>query len=154
MTEAEVTQEARNAAAALYLEQQCGDLPHSEYDKMTANSIREGLCDHWPCVRAIQAAEQRGMERERERCPDEDWFEEVIDDSLEMDWKPRDAAKWIVARWEERWYPEDATPATVQSVAAMSACPKCGLKAETLMHPFCTHEACPVRQAIRQGEQA
>ena len=28
---------------------------------------------------------------------DEDWLEEVISDSLDMDWRPRDAAKAIVA---------------------------------------------------------
>jgi hypothetical protein len=34
-------------------------------------------------------------------APDEDWLEEVISDSLEMDWRPRDAAKAIIARWSE-----------------------------------------------------
>ena len=29
---------------------------------------------------------------------DEDWFEEVISDSLDMDWHPRDAARLIMAR--------------------------------------------------------
>ena len=34
-------------------------------------------------------------------APDEDWLEEVISDSLDMDWRPRDAAKAIIARWSE-----------------------------------------------------
>lgn len=40
------------------------------------------------------------------QCPDEDWFEEIISDSLEMDWRPRDAARAIVRHWESRWYPK------------------------------------------------
>lgn len=40
------------------------------------------------------------------QCPDEDWFEEIISDSIDMDWRPRDAARAIVRHWESRWYPE------------------------------------------------
>lgn len=29
----------------------------------------------------------------------------------------------------------------------MTACPKCGLEAKTLLHGFCTHKECPVRNA-------
>ena len=29
---------------------------------------------------------------------DEDWLEETISDSLDMDWRPRDAAKLIISR--------------------------------------------------------
>lgn len=31
-------------------------------------------------------------------------------------------------------------------VMAMSECPQCGLKAETLEHRFCTQEPCPVNR--------
>lgn len=34
---------------------------------------------------------------------DEDWFAEVISDSLEMDWRPRDAARLIVERMAEQF---------------------------------------------------
>jgi hypothetical protein len=27
-------------------------------------------------------------------------------------------------------------------------CPKCGLKAKTLLHRFCTHQQCPVREML------
>jgi len=39
-------------------------------------------------------------------CPDEDWFEQVISDTIDMDWRPRDAAKAIVRDWASRWYPD------------------------------------------------
>lgn len=42
----------------------------------------------------------------KQDCPDEDWFEEVISDTLDMDWRPRYAAKEIVRRWNEHWLPE------------------------------------------------
>lgn len=32
---------------------------------------------------------------------DEDWLEEVISDSLDVDWRPRDAARAIMARLGE-----------------------------------------------------
>ena len=41
-------------------------------------------------------------------APDEDWFEEVIGDSLDMDWTARDGARAIVRRWPERWYKDGA----------------------------------------------
>ena len=56
------------------------------------------------------------QEAQLKACPDEDWFEEVISDSLEMDWRPRDAAKAIVSRWSEAWYPEGTrTPDSVNA---------------------------------------
>lgn len=34
------------------------------------------------------------------------------------------------------------------SVLNRAECPKCGLKAETLLHRFCTHAPCPIRDAL------
>jgi endogenous inhibitor of DNA gyrase (YacG/DUF329 family) len=31
-------------------------------------------------------------------------------------------------------------------------CPKCGLEAKTLLHPFCTHKECPVRDALKNQQ--
>jgi hypothetical protein len=35
-------------------------------------------------------------------APDEDWLTDVIDDSLDMDWTGRVAARAIIAAWEKR----------------------------------------------------
>lgn len=56
-----------------------------------------------------------------ETIPDEDWFEEIISDTLDMDWRPRDAAKAIVRRWNERWYPESSPSQPTGSDTPMEA---------------------------------
>lgn len=35
---------------------------------------------------------------------------------------------------------------TPEQVGKMTSCPKCGLEAKTMLHPFCTHAECPVRR--------
>ena len=35
---------------------------------------------------------------------------------------------------------------TPEHVGEMTSCPKCGLEAKTMLHPFCTHAECPVRR--------
>ena len=43
------------------------------------------------------------MSEELKPCPfDEDELEEIISDSLDMDWRPRDAARAIIAAWNTR----------------------------------------------------
>jgi hypothetical protein len=37
----------------------------------------------------------------------------------------------------------------MDDVGKMTACPKCGLDAKSLLHPLCTHKKCPVRDAFR-----
>lgn len=37
-------------------------------------------------------------------------------------------------------------------VLKLSECPKCGLEAKSLLHPFCTHKGCPIKAAIRERE--
>ena len=37
--------------------------------------------------------------RMKEALLDEDWLEEIIADSVDMDWRPRDAAKLIIERF-------------------------------------------------------
>lgn len=36
-------------------------------------------------------------------------------------------------------------------VKLMTSCPKCGLEAKTLLHRFCTHKECPVRDAVSKS---
>jgi hypothetical protein len=39
-------------------------------------------------------------------------------------------------------------------IATATECPKCGLQAKTLLHRFCTHKACPVREALAAKKAA
>lgn len=40
----------------------------------------------------------------------------------------------------------------VENVLKMTSCPKCGLEAKTLLHPFCLHKQCPVRDATNASK--
>lgn len=35
-------------------------------------------------------------------------------------------------------------------IKTATECPKCGLEAKTLLHRFCTHAACPVREGLKE----
>jgi hypothetical protein len=37
---------------------------------------------------------------------------------------------------------------TNNDIRKASECPKCGLKADTLLHPFCQDQDCPVLKAL------
>lgn len=39
-------------------------------------------------------------------------------------------------------------------IATATECPKCGLQAKTLLHRFCTHKVCPVREALAAKKAA
>jgi hypothetical protein len=66
-----------------------GGSKHNEAAEQLTALVRSNLPAIISALSAVPAA------------PDEDWLEEVISDSLEMDWRPRDAAKAIIARWSE-----------------------------------------------------
>lgn len=52
----------------------------------------------WEQAKQVGAKEERAKLLERF---DEDALEEIISDSLEMDWRPRDAARAIIAQFEK-----------------------------------------------------
>lgn len=46
-----------------------------------------------------------------------------------------------------------ADPKHVEAVRkGAPSCPKCGLEAKTLLHRFCQHKTCPVREALAKPE--
>lgn len=47
----------------------------------------------------------------------------------------------------------EAIRAKQSDVTQMTQCPKCGLKAETLLHNFCTYTVCPVRSSLSHSQQ-
>lgn len=55
---------------------------------------------------AVIAELKAALNASHDIAPDEDWFEEIISDTMDMDWHPRYAAKAIVRDWSERWYPD------------------------------------------------
>jgi hypothetical protein len=70
----------------------------------------------------------------------------ALDDSMDYGWNTSDGAKAIIAKLvdagvifalEAQGWRDTPQNATV--------CPKCNLKAETLLHKFCQHQDCPVR---------
>lgn len=42
----------------------------------------------------------------------------------------------------------------MNDIGKMTACPKCGLEAKTLLHPFCQHKECPIRDAFPRKQHA
>lgn len=57
------------------------------------------------------------------------------------------------------WQSFEKTPVTndtpadaITDIGKMKECPKCGLKAETLLYPFCTHKECPIRDYIKEAK--
>ena len=77
------------------------------------NAAAETLWSGAPIIKGLRMLM---LERARtpEIAPDEDWFEEIISDTIDMDWRPRDAAKAIVRRWNERWYSDANHPSPSQ----------------------------------------
>ena len=62
------------------------------------------LEQHRRDIALIEAEIDRRVAEEREKLLerfDEDALEEIISDSLEMDWRPRDAARAIIAQFEK-----------------------------------------------------
>ena len=78
------------------------------WPNFSESDIEEMLPDHIGEAKAIvdaimpeidrRVAEERAKLLERF---DEDALEEIISDSLEMDWRPRDAARAIIAQFEK-----------------------------------------------------
>jgi len=68
-----VTQEDRDLVVSFYSSSHATFWPDNFSKAMeTCDEIKRGHCDNWELVQAVashrQAAEQRGAERERERC--------------------------------------------------------------------------------------
>lgn len=84
----EITKEDREAAA--------DSSPNNERWGML---VRAGYIDSDPLVQAFAAhriaAEQAVLAKLRDRM-DEDWFDEIIQDSFDMDWTSRDGARAII----------------------------------------------------------
>lgn len=62
------------------------------------------LAQHRRDIALIEAEIDRRVAEERAKLLerfDEDALEEIISDSLEMDWRPRDAARAIIAQFEK-----------------------------------------------------
>jgi len=70
----------------------------------------------------------------------------ALDDSMEYGWTTSDGAKAIVAKLVDAGVIVALEAQGWQDTPRNAAvCPKCNLKAETLLHKFCQHQVCPVR---------
>jgi hypothetical protein len=91
----QVTQVDREAAASWLESWEPGP-------EMTVVKLARAFAAH----RALGIAQGRALERAdvvalRETVLNEDWLEETISDSLDMDWHPRDAARLILSRHKD-----------------------------------------------------
>lgn len=74
----------------------------------------------------------------------------ALDDSMEYGWNTSDGAKAIVAALAETGVIAAIEAQGWRDAPEQAAsCPKCSLKAEMLLHKFCTHQICPVRNAAQ-----
>jgi hypothetical protein len=70
----------------------------------------------------------------------------ALDESMDYDWNTSQGAKVIIS-----WLADAGVVAALEAQGWQdtpqnsSVCPKCNLKAETLLHKFCQHKDCPVR---------
>lgn len=95
-----MTDELREAVAKAKLRWNWPSLADTDIDEM----LPDHICEAKAIVDAMQPEIDRRVAEERAKLLerfDEDALEEIISDSLEMDWRPRDAARAIIAQFEK-----------------------------------------------------